>query len=226
MTTWFRSAALLLLVAAVVVDADAQMRKGKLGVGVGGSMYMYSGEYTTKTSKFGGGLGVAYNPFEFIGLRTQMNIGQFGYTLPVGTTLPSGVTTTAKELSATTFVTANVYVTGHLMPNSRFNPFLSVGTGWIYFDPVTDRGLALSPAGTSKSDFNYFVGGGIDFFLSEFWSVSGTGEMCISNTDRFDGAKAGTANDSYLRFGLEVRYYFFDQGFMTKMLEALKARYE
>jgi hypothetical protein len=226
MMTWFRSAILLLLIAAVAVDADAQMRKGKLGVGLGGSIYMYTGEYSTKTNKMGGGLGVAYNPFEYIGLRTQMNIGQFGYTLPVGTTLPTGSATTVKKPSTTTFVTANLYITGHLMPNSKFNPFISAGAGWIYFDPVTDDGIALSPAGTSKTDIDYFAGGGFDVFLSEFLSVSAMGEMCFSNTDRFDGAKSGSANDSYMRFGVEVRYYFFDQGFMTKMLEALKARYE
>ncbi len=210
MTTWFRSAALLLLIAAVAVDADAQMRKGKLGVGVAGGMFQYSGgDYTLVTPKMAGGLSVTYNLLDYIGVRALVGVGQFGY---------------GESYTQLTF--ANVYVTANMMPNSRFNPFVSVGGGYAYFDPLSNNGIPLMSGSVAKNDFPISIGGGFDYFLSEFISISATAEYVLGRVDWYDGSNLKSGNDALLRGGLEIRYYFFDQGFMTKMLEALKSRYE
>ena len=94
------------------------------------------------------------------------------------------------------------------------------GTPWRAALPP---GYGLSLVGVAL----FLVGGGFDFFFSEFFSVTLNGEMVMSNTDRFDGIAGGSSKtDSYLRGGIEFRYYFFDKAFMSRMLEALKARYE
>ena len=223
MKTWFRSAAILLLATFVAIDADAQMRMGKLGVGVGGSMYQYYGDdYTLVTPKFGGAVSVTYNPFEYIGFRSLIGFGQFGYKVTSG----SNALAPAGGESYTQLMSANFYVSGNLMPSGRVNPFVTAGVGYTYFDPRTNGGLALISGTGAKYDIALFFGGGVDYFLSEFISISASGEYCLANSDLYDGVTTKSGNDAYLRGGIEIRYYFFDQGFMTKMLEALKARYE
>ncbi len=227
MTKRLRIAILFGLTATLAISAVGQMRTNKLGVGVTGSMYQISGDVTEKAMKPGIGLNLTYTPWQYVGIRTLVGIGQFGYTLPVGTTMADGTLLAAKTPGVTTIATLNGYVSIHLMPNSKFNPFLTGGGGYIIFDPRTEKGTPITGAGIARGDFNFFVGGGFDYFFSEFFSVTLNGEMALSNTDRFDGIAGGSAKtDSYLRGGIEFRYYFFDKAFMSRMLEALKARYE
>lgn len=227
MTTRSRSAILVTLVAALSVAAFGQMRTNKLGVGLAGSMYQISGDVKEKSLTMGGGLAVSYAPWQYVGFRALVGIGEFGYTLPAGTAMASGTPLAVKTPGTTTFATLNGYLSIHLMPNSKFNPFLQGGAGYIIFDPRTEKGEPITGAGVSLGDFNFMVGGGFDYFFSEFFSVTLNGEMVLSNTDRFDGIAGGSAKtDSYLRGGIEFRYYFFDKAFMSRMLEALKSRYE
>lgn len=220
MITRTRIAGCLLAIFMLSTGLEAQMRSNKLGVGAFGSLYSYSGEYSVKENGMGGGLSLTYSPWQTIGFRALVGLGQLNYTVTAG----SNSAGSGKAL--TNLMTLNGYISANLMPNSKFNPFINVGAGYVYFDPRLETGVALNGAGITSNDFNYFVGGGFDYFLSEFASVSFTGEMCITNTDRFDGFKSGSSNDSYLRFGMEVRYYFFDKAFLARMLEALKSRYE
>lgn len=227
MTTRLRSAIVVTLVTVLSVAAFGQMRTNKLGVGLAGSFYQISGDVSEKSMQLGGALTVSYAPWQYVGLRTLVGIGQFGYTLPVGTVMANGSALTTKTPGLTTFATLNGYVTIHMMPNSSFNPFLMGGAGYIIFDPRTDKGAPITGANISRGDFNYMVGGGFDYFFSEFFSVTLNGELVLSNTDRFDGIAGGSEKtDRYLRGGIEFRYYFFDKAFMSRMLEALKSRYE
>ena len=103
--------------------------------------------------------------------------------------------------------------------------FLGAGVGYHYTDARTDKGAALVGAGATRSDISILAHGGFDVFFSEFFSVTASADYAIMATDWIDGVKTGS-NDSYIRAGLEIRYYFFDQAFLTRMLEALKKRYE
>lgn len=221
MATQTRTPLIVCLMAVVSLAAHGQMRQGKLGVGIAASAYQYSGDYTFVTPRAGGGLSVTYNPFPYIGIRSLVGFGQFGYRVTPGsnTLAPLG------GESYTQLMSANVYLSGNLMPSGRLNPFVNVGVGYSYFDARTNSGQNLVPLGQSKNDISLFFGGGIDYFLSEFVSISGTGEYCLANTDLLDGRKV-SGNDAYFRGAIEIRYYFFDQAFLTRMLEALKARYE
>jgi hypothetical protein len=227
MTTRFRSALIVGLLAAVTLAATGQMRTNKLGVGIYGSIYDLSGDVKEKAMKMGGGLSVSYAPWQYVGIRANAGVGQFGYTLPAGTTMADASLLAAATPGVTNFATINGSLSFHLMPNSKFNPFLSGGAGYIIFDPRTEKGAPITGAGIPRTDFNYFGGGGFDYFFSEFFSVTLMGEMVLSGTDRFEGIAGGSSkSDSYLRGTIEFRYYFFDKAFMARMLEALKARYE
>jgi hypothetical protein len=72
----------------------------------------------------------------------------------------------------------------------------------------------------------YSLGAGIDYFLNEFWSITGMGEYVFTGSRYFAGSTAGVGpsaaninNDSFMRVSLQVRYYFFDQTFITKLLK-------
>ena len=124
----------------------------------------------------------------------------------------------------------NFYVSADLMPNSSFNPFLMAGAGIAIFEP-TDSTVQhnITNAHISSIDIHYIVGGGCDYFINEFWSVTAKGEYVMTHSSWYDGgptdiSKGKSAN--FVRVGLEVRYYFFDQSFITKMLEAVKNRFK
>ena len=122
----------------------------------------------------------------------------------------------------TSLFSANFYVSGDLFPHQKVNPFAYAGVGALYYDP---RGPQLLNSAQDKIDITYSGGLGVDFFLNEFISVTASGGITITNTDNLEGVKvAGSTNDYFYRAGLEVRYYFFDQDFITKLLEAMKAR--
>ena len=75
-------------------------------------------------------------------------------------------------------------------------------------------------------DINYLGGVGVDYFLSEFVSLTLSGEFALANTSALDMASHGKSNNTYSRVNLDFRYYFFDQDYVTKLIKALQARYK
>ncbi len=45
-------------------------------------------------------------------------------------------------------------------------------------------------------------------------------------SDRIDGFQFGEKKDSFQRISIGIKYYFFDQDFITRMLKALEERYK
>ncbi len=219
---------LLTVVGLIATTADAQLRYGKLGIGIAGSGYLPTideGAATATTAGIsspglgmGGGLSFVYSPWEYIAVKGLVGIGQFTYQHQANTTV-------AKSPSTTTLATLNGYAIVNFMPNSSFNPFLGGGIGYTHIDARTDKGIALVQGGGLQRDISILATGGFDIFFSEFFSVTASADYAIMGTDWIDGLKKGD-NDSYIRAGLEIRYYFFDQAFLTRLLEALKKRYE
>lgn len=227
MKNLFRVLTVVVVSVFLIGSADAQLRFGKLGLGVAGSAYLPTLDGAATSTKpgissaapgIGGGLSFIYSPWEYIAIKGLVGVGQFKYEYRTNTA-------SAKQPSTTTMATLNGYATINLMPNSSFNPFVGGGIGYHYTDARTDLGASLTGAGATRSDISILATGGFDIFLSEFLSVTASADYAIMNTDWLDGVKGGS-NDSYIRAGLEIRYYFFDQAFLTRLLEALKKRYE
>ncbi len=204
--------ALLLVVAALTASAGlGQLRSGKFGVGVGGSAYIFNTDETNLEAvpKFGAGVGISWSIMEHIGLRANFSSGQIGWKQ-------------SNVEYVTSLFLASFYVSGDLSPHSKINPFVFAGVGGMYYDP---RGPILLTPGQDKIDVIFSGGAGVDLFMSEFMSITASGEIALTNTDNLEGIKVnGSANDYFIRAGLEFRYYFFDQDFITKLLEAVKAR--
>jgi len=217
----------LVIVGLFVPAADAQLRYGKLGIGAAGSLVLpMTLDFTESTGGLGGGLSVVYSPWENIALKALVGIGQVSYSIPANSTV-NGVLYTTKTLSTTNMAMVNGYVTANFMPNSTFNPFIGIGAGYVYVDARTDKGAGIqSVSPPNRYDFTLLGTGGFDIFFDEFFSVTASVDYGMMQIDALEGYTKGGNKDAYLRAGVELRYYFFDQGFLTRLLEALKKRYE
>jgi hypothetical protein len=213
--TWY--GVVLILVFAVFSDtSQGQMRSGKLGVGVGGSLYLFNSNMSDGLLKAGGGASLSYSVMEHLGIRAMFGAGQLGWKDKNNPLLSN----------TTSLYSGNLYLSYDMIPQGTFNPFLFVGVGGIYFDPRSDQGTYLATSTTEKVDVNYLGGVGFDYFFSEFVSMTVSGEFALTNTDKLDMQKHMGTSDTYSRVNLEFRYYFFDQDYVTKLIQALQARYK
>ncbi|MGD0036155.1 MAG: outer membrane beta-barrel protein [Bacteroidota bacterium] len=196
----------LLLIFILVVPGFGQTRVGKLGVGVDGSMQYIFGAGNVNTSPaIGYGLNMSYSIMEGLGIRSKIAYNQLSWKASTGA-------------SATTdLMSLNFYLSGDLMPNSPFNIFVLGGGGFAFYDPKQPDGSHTT--GISSFDVHYIGGLGADYFLSEFWSITLMGEYVLTNSKYYNGPLSSD-NDSFLRGSIQIRYHFFDQSFITKLLEA------
>jgi hypothetical protein len=198
----------------LVAPVVGQTRVGKLGVGVDGSMQYVLGAGSVKASPgFGGGVNMSLSLMEGLSLRSKFAINQLSWK----NNLSKSITTD--------FMSFNGYLSGDLMPNSNFNVFPFFGGGFVFYDPRDSVGGRAFVNNTPVSSFGIQFGGGIGFeyFQNEFWSITLLPEYVMTNSPYYNGP-ANTGNDSYFRVSLQFRYYFFDQSFITNLLEAQRTR--
>ncbi len=158
---------------------------------------------------FGGGVNMSLSLMEGLSLRSKFAVNQLSWKI--------GTTSFTTDL-----MSFNGYLSGDLMPNSSFNVFPFVGGGLVFFDPKNETTGGRASA-VSSFDVQYSGGLGFDYFPNEFWSITLLPEYVMTNSRYYNGP-ANTDNDSYFRVSLQFRYYFFDQSFITKLLEAHRAR--
>ena len=202
----------LFLIFIFVAPSLGQTRVGKFGVGVDGSMqYTLGAGATNPSPAFGGGVCISYSIMEYFGLRSKFGINQLSW---------KGSLSSAK---VTDLMMLNLYLTADLMPNDNFNIFPLIGGGMVFYDPKLDDGTRAS---VSSFDTHFMLGAGADYFLDEFWSITLMGEYVFTGSAYYAGSAAGNNinKDSFLRGSIQIRYYFFDQPFIKKLLDAQKAR--
>jgi hypothetical protein len=201
----------LLLIFILVVPGFGQTRVGKLGVGVDGSMqYVFGAGSVTTSPAIGYGLNMSYSMMEGLSLRSKIAVNQLSWE-----------TTPVKKSITTDLMSLSGYLSIDLMPNSSFNIFLLGGGALAFYDPKTAEGGR--EVGASSSDIHFIGGLGADLFLSEFWSITMMGEYVLTNSQYYNGP-VNSSSDSFLRGSIQIRYYFFDQSFITKLLETQRER--
>ena len=206
-----RTVSVVLLLILAVSWANSQMRTGKLGLGLGGTTYFLQSDYKTSDLSAGGAVNLTYSVAENIGLRSSLGFGYFQGKDALGTSL---------ETSASHW---NLTASYDFMPHDQFSPFLSAGAGLLFFDPRTKTGNALTGGGSARFDINFLGGAGFDYFFDEFWALTVSAEGALGFTDQLDGIKGG-GNDGYVRFTVGIRYHFFDEDFVRRMIDAFGRR--
>lgn len=216
----FSSYILFLLIVVITIPGLGQTRVGKVGIGVDGSIqYLLGAGATNPSLGLGGGLNFSCSLAEGLSLRSKFAMNQLSW---------KGANTSDTK---TDLMTLNLYLSGDLMPNSSFNVFPFFGGGMVFYDPKNDLGgRAFKADGVtpvSSFDFNYGGGIGFDYFPNEFWSITLMGEYVFTGSSYYAGSAAlnnNPSNDNYTRVSLQIRYYFFDQDFITKLLKAQRER--
>lgn len=215
MKTLFVRFVLLVTLAALAIPANAQMRSNKFGVGVSGSYFLVQTDFDSGEPSFGGGVELSYSMIEYLSIRSSLGFGFLQAKNDAG----------GPSLNST-LVFGNLYLAADLDPNGSFNPFIFVGGSGMYVDARQGDGTALTGAGVKQMKGTLVGGVGFDIFASEFLSFTVAGEMGLPVSDRIDGLTLGEKKDSFQRISLGIRYYFFDQDFITRMLKALEERYK
>lgn len=203
----------LILIIILVVPGFGQTRVGKLGVGVEGCVQYGLGAGTIKSSAgLGGGINLSYSLLQGLGLRSKFVVNQLSWTSSLDKT------------TTTDIISLNGYLSADFLPNSSVNPFLLAGGAFVFYEAKNSDG---SKRATSSFDINYIGGAGADIFPNEFWSITLMGEYVMTYSPYYYG-NTGTVvdgnNDSYIRGSLQIRYYFFDQLFVSKLLETQRDR--
>jgi hypothetical protein len=200
-----------------------QMRSNKFGVGVSGSYFLLQSDFKTAKPSFGGGIDLSYSFTEYFSIRSSLGVG----FLEANTLNAPPVTASSMQ---TSLIFGNLYLTADFSPNGEFNPFVFVGGSGVFIDSrakVSGVSTVLTPSSVRNRMKATVVGGvGFDIFVSEFFSFTVAGEMGLPYSDVIDGYVGGSKKDSYQRISLGIKYYFFDQDFITRMLKALEERYK
>jgi hypothetical protein len=203
----------LFLIFILVAPVLGQTRVGKLGVGVDGSLQTVLGAGSVSSSAgFGGGFNISCSLLEGLSLRSKFAINQLAWKY--GT----------KSIT-TDFMSLSMYLSGDLMPNSSFNVFPFVGGGLVFYDPRDSSGSRAYKNNTPVSSFDmqFGFGLGLEYFPNEFWSITLLPEYVMTGSPYYNGPM-NASNDSFLRVSMQFRYYFFDQSFITKLLETQRSR--
>jgi hypothetical protein len=193
--------------------AFCQLRTDKLGVGLTGTGSSFRGDSPSSGTRYGGCLSLMYSVASHIGIRATFQFDQMQFTQDV-----------TRFQYVIHVLSGNLALSYDFMPNSRLNPFLLAGIGRAYDSGIGIDQQTILPG--SGFDVHLLVGGGLDFFASEFVSMTLMEEYVMTGSDLYDGLKAGGGNDRYLRTSVQIRYYFFDETFLKKILDAMKHRYD
>lgn len=211
MKTLWRTSLVVGTVLLTVSLGYSQMRMGKLGVGISGTGYVLNSDFKSAELSGGGGVNVTYSMAENVSLRSLFGLGVIRGK------------NSANVEHETQLSHWNISVNYDFIPHQQFNPFIFAGTGLLFFDPRTSSGDALTGSGASRFDINFLGGAGFDYFFNEFWALTVSGEAVLGFTDQLDGIKSGS-NDLYGRISIGIRYHFFDEEFVRRMVDTFEKR--
>ena len=208
MRSSIHSVIFLLFVLCFSAISPAQTRSGKFGIGLGADGTSFMGDASSaSTLGYGGSLSLFYSLTPGLGLRSNAGVEQLGYN---------------NSRSVTSdLIYGDLCLSADFLPNGSVNPFVYIGGGLA----MADSGGVIGAGGVGL-DTHLMGGIGMDCFLNEFWSITIKGEYVLTGSPRYTLPAISGNSNSFARVGLELRYYFFDQSFITKMLEALKDRYK
>ena len=213
-----RVISILVLVVVLVTVGLAQTRVGKFGVGVAGTGYYFvQSGLSTNDPSGGGAVSLSYSVAENVSLRSLLGVGYLAGKQKASALYPYG------RPIETNLYHWNLAISFDLMPHDQFNPFIYAGGGLLWFDARGSDGSQIVGGGVPRFDTNYLAGIGFDYFFDEFWAITLSAEGVGGFTSQLDGWKTGT-NDMYGRVSLGLRYHFFDQNLVKRMIDAFEKR--
>ena len=197
------------LLGILVSSAQAQVGRGKFGLGLSLSGNTLQSDWRTNDLGFGGSADISYSFGYNWGVVSALGIDQF-----------QGVNNLNQNVVSTVF-RATLALSYEFLPDNPMNPFVFVGGGWMLYTPRVVDGGGLISGRYPPYDLLAFGGVGVDYYVSESWSIIVRGGAGMMGTDAADGSTTGS-NDLFGHVSVGIRYYLFDRSTVEKIVDSVR----
>lgn len=199
-----------ILIGSLVSSSHAQVGRGKFGFGLSLVGNTLQSDWKTNDIGFGAAADLSYGLGNNWGLISKVGLNSF-----------SGKNTTNQNVLSTVLY-GNIGISYDLLPDKPLNPFLFGRVGLAFYSPRIDNGDALTSGKYQMWDMSFGGGLGVDYYVSESWSLIVTAEAGMLTNDQIDGYKAGGANDISAQISVGFRYYLFDRSTVQKIVDLVR----
>ncbi|MDP2883648.1 MAG: outer membrane beta-barrel protein [Ignavibacteria bacterium] len=198
------------LLGILVSSADAQIGRGKFGIGLSLAGNMLQSDWKTNDPGFGASADFSYALGSNWGLVSKLGLNTF-----------TGKNTANQSVLSTVFY-GNIGLSYDFLPANPLNPFLFGRVGLAFYTPRIDNGPALTSGAYQMWDMAIGGGIGVDYFIDESWSLIIAAEAGMLTNDQIDGYKAGGSNDISGQVSVGIRYYLFDRKTVERIVETVR----
>ena len=197
-----------LLLGTNVQPIQAQVGRGRFGIGLSAVGNMLQSDWKTNDIGLGGSADFSYALGSNWGLVSKLGLNSF-----------TGKNSANLNVLSTVFY-GNIGLSYDILRDHPINPFLFGHAGLAFFTPRTDNGAAV-PGGYQMWDMAFGGGVGVDYFIDESWSLVVTAEAGTLTNDWIDGYKGGGSNDMFGQVSVGIRYYLFDRKTVERIVETV-----
>ena len=188
-----------LLLGTIVQPIQAQVGRGKFGIGLSAAGNMLNSDWKTNDIGLGAAADFSYALGSNWGLVSKLGLNTF-----------TGKTSANQSVLSTVF-SGNIGLSYDFLRSKPIDPFLFGHAGLAFYTPRIDNGPALTSGANKMWDMAFGGGVGVDYFIDESWSLVVTAEAGMLLNDQIDGVKAGGSNDISGQVSVGIRYYLFDR---------------
>ena len=205
-----RSVALGIFTFVAIHLVSAQLREGKFGIGLSISGNKMLSDLPTNDINFGGSLDYTYALTDNWGIRGSVALDGLKGKTALGEKISSPV------------ISANFAASYEFSPEERVNPFVFLGFGLLYLNPIKSEQQALIGPSDQPYDAALVGGFGVDLFVDPIWSVTLLVRGSRLIHDKLEGIRGGTSVDSFGTVQIGFRYYLYDYFSIMKILSPPK----
>ena len=199
-----------ILIGSLVSTADAQVGRGKFGIGLSAAGNMLQSDWKTNDIGLGASADFSYALGSNWGLVSKLGLNTF-----------TGKNTANQSVLSSVFY-GNIGVSYDFLRDKPIDPFLFGRIGLAFYVPRVDNGPALFSGAYQMWDMSFSGGVGVDYFIDESWSLVVTAEAGMLTNDQIDGYKAGGSNDISGQVSVGIRYYLFDRKTVERIVETVR----
>ncbi|MBV1923723.1 MAG: outer membrane beta-barrel protein [Flavobacteriaceae bacterium] len=135
--------------------------------------------------------------------------GQIGYKYKIIPELAVGVDFQIFRLNSTSdinhwWLSENLNIEYTMLPHDKLSPFIYAGPGILFFADDSPEGYL----NRWKGFFEIQIGAGLEYNISDRFSIALNGEWNSVFSDKIDNEISGRRNDFYFNVGLGINYHF------------------
>ena len=199
-----------LLLGTIVQPIQAQVGRGKFGIGLSAAGNMLNSDWKTNDIGLGASADFSYALGSNWGLASKLGLNTY-----------TGKTSANQSVLSTVFY-GNIGLSYDFLRDKPIDPFLFGRVGLAFYAPRIDNGPALTSGVNQMWDMAFGGGVGVDYFIDESWSLVVTAEAGTLTNDWIDGYKGGGSIDMFGQVSVGIRYYLFDRKTVERIVETVR----